>query len=185
MLTIKTPQEIESMRRSGGILAAVLQQLSAAVRPGDTPQDMAALARHELSSLGVSSPFLGIPGPPPYPDVICISVNDAVQHSIPDSRPFQAGDVVNFDFGVTYDGMITDGGITVCIGGQPDADSDRLITGTRLALENAISVVQDGCRTGDISAAIEQTLRQHGLGIVRELTGHGVGHELHEDPDNL
>lgn len=183
MMTIKTDKEIESMRVSGRILATVLELLRNEAKPGRTPKDMAALAKQELDRLGATSPFLGVPGPPPFPDVICISVNDAVQHSIPDDRPFKQGDVVNLDFGATYEGMITDGGITICIGNRPDADSVRLINGTQRALEEALAIVKDGCHVGDISAVIEATLRSYKLGIVRELTGHGVGYELHEDPD--
>lgn len=168
------------MRHGGRILATVLALLSQEAQPGATPRDMSFLAKRELQRLGGKQAFLGQPGPPPYPDIICISVNDAVQHSIPDDRPFEAGDVVNFDFGVTYKNMVTDSGITVCIGGEAAADTTRLINGTRLALDQALSVVHDGCHVGDISAAIEQTLRQHQLGIVRELTGHGVGYQLHE-----
>jgi methionyl aminopeptidase len=183
-MTIKTAEDIESMRQGGRILARVLELLRKEAQPGTTPRDMAFLAKKELQRLGGKPAFLGVPGPPPYPDIICISVNDAVQHSIPDDRPFEAGDVVNFDFGVTYNRMVTDGGITVCIGGSPDPDSARLITGTEEALKNALTVVHDGCHVGDISAVIGQTLNQYSLGIVRELTGHGVGYQLHEDgPD--
>lgn len=183
-MTIKTAEDITAMRQSGRILATVLELLRKEARPGATPKDMAFLAKREMERLGGKPAFLGVPGPPPYPDIICISVNDAVQHSIPDDRPFEAGDVVNFDFGVTYNHMITDGGITVCIGGNADPNAKRLLDGTGQALENALKVVRDGCHVGDISAVIGQTLHQHGLGIVRELTGHGVGYQLHEDgPD--
>ena len=182
-MTIKTAKEITAMRESGRMLATVLELLRIEAKPGLSPRDMATIAEQELQRLGVTSPFLGVPGPPPYPDVICISVNDAVQHSIPSNQPFKAGDVVNFDFGVTYDDMITDGGITVCIGNRPTADAARLIHGTQHALEHALTVVKDGVHVGDISAIIEETLRSYKLGIVRELTGHGVGYELHEDPD--
>jgi methionyl aminopeptidase len=185
MLTIKTAKEIESMRKGGRILATVLELLRKEAKPGTTPKDMAIIAKQELLRLGGKPAFLGVPGPPPYPDIICISVNDAVQHSIPDNRPFESGDVVNFDFGVTCNYMITDGGITVCIGDDTDADTARLITGTRCALDQALGVVRDGCRGGDISAVIEQTLRQYNLGIVRKLSGHGVGYELHEDEPDI
>jgi methionyl aminopeptidase len=135
-----------------------------------------------MERLGGEPAFLGV-GYPKYPDIICISVNDQVQHSIPNDRPFEAGDVVNFDFGVRYGGMITDAGISVCVDDQPNADSLRLLKGTEQALKAGLSVVRAGCHVGDISAAIERVLRKHRLGIVRELVGHGVGHELHEDPE--
>lgn len=179
-LAIKSPTEIESMRQSGKMLAQVLQTMKRECRPGVSPVQMAAIAKQELMTLGGEPAFLGFHG---YPDVICISVNDQVQHSIPSDRPFEQGDIVNFDFGVRYKNMITDAGITVCVGDKTTADSARLIKGTNQALQDALRVVKHGCAVGDISAVIERTLRKYKLGIVRELVGHGVGHALHEDPE--
>jgi methionyl aminopeptidase len=98
---------------------------------------------------------------------------------------FIDGDIVNFDFGVTYEGMVTDAGISVSIGGPEKADKagKRLLEGTERALYAGLDQVRDGARVGDISAAVEAVLRSYNLGIVRELVGHGVGHELHEDPE--
>lgn len=179
-MVIKTPSEIEAMRESGRMLGTILELLHKQGKPGLTPKDMSAIAKKELRALGGEPAFLGFYG---YPDIICISVNDKVQHSIPDNRPFETGDVVNYDFGVRYKGMITDGGITVCIGERCAEDTMRLIEGTKRALYDGINVVKAGCKVGDISAAIEKTLKKYHLGIVRELVGHGVGHELHEDPE--
>jgi methionyl aminopeptidase len=184
MITIKTDAEIAAMRTGGRILAQVLELMRQTCAPGVTPQEMSALAKAELKRLGGEPAFLGYMGSfSPFPDIICISVNDQVQHSIPDDRPFQAGDVVNFDFGVTYGGMVTDGGITVCVGGKTNPDTARLLKGTARALQDALGVVRPGVRVGDISATIERTLRKYRLGIVRELVGHGVGHALHEEPE--
>lgn len=180
MITAKTPAEIDAMRESGRMLATVLQVMRQKVAPGMTPKDMSALAMKELKALGGEPAFLGFYG---YPDIICISVNNQVQHSIPSSIPFAAGDVVNFDFGVRYKGMITDGGITVAVGNKTTADTKRLIEGTERALYAGLDVVKDGVRVGDVSAVIESTLRKYKLGIVKELVGHGVGYELHEDPE--
>ncbi len=181
---VKTDQEIAAMRESGRILATVLERIRQECTAGKTPKDMAQLASKELKRLGGESVFLGYQGHrSPYPDIICISVNDQVQHSIPDNRQFLAGDVVNFDFGVKYRGMVTDAGITVCVDGKTTPDTARLLKGTERALYDGLKVVRQGCHVGDVSAAIERTLRTHKLGIVRELVGHGVGHELHEDPE--
>ena len=180
MMTVKTEDEIVQMRESGRMLAVVLEILRAEVKAGLTPKDMSAIAKRELQKLGGEPAFLGFHG---FPDVICISVNEQVQHSIPGSRPFEDGDVVNFDFGVRYKGMITDGGITVCIGDKLTPDTKRLIQGTERALQAGIGAVRAGARVGDVSAAIERVLRKHKLGIVRELVGHGVGYELHEEPE--
>lgn len=180
MITIKNPEEIEAMRQAGRMLALVLEEMRATAKAGMTPKDMSVLARKKLQELGGEPAFLGFHG---YPDVICISVNNQVQHSIPNAIPFNDGDVVNFDFGVKYKGMVTDGGITICIGNSFTPDTKRLITGTERALQEALSVVRDGVRVGDVSAVIERTLRKYQLGIVQELVGHGVGYELHEDPE--
>jgi len=180
MSTIKTEAEVQAIRESGRMLATVLELLRKKAAPGLSPKDMSAIAQAELQALGGEAPFKGFYG---YPDIICISVNNQVQHSIPDNNPFKAGDVVNFDFGVKYKGMITDAGITVCIAGKTTPDTARLIKGTEQALYDGLAVVKQGCHVGDISAAIERTLRKYRLGIVRELVGHGVGNELHEDPE--
>jgi methionyl aminopeptidase len=180
MSTVKTPPEIEAMRKSGHILASVLQLIKREVKAGMTPKDISRMAAGELDRLGGIASFKGFEG---YPDIICISTNNEVQHSIPSDIPFHNGDIVNFDFGVTYDGMVTDAGISLCIGGKPDKAGKRLLEGTERALYAGLDVVRDGVRIGDISAAIEKVLHAYDLGIVRELVGHGVGHELHEDPE--
>ena len=179
-IRLKTDAEITAMREGGRMLATVLELMREKAKPGLSPKDMSALAAEELKRLGGEPAFKGFFG---YPDIICISVNDQVQHSIPHERPFEKGDIVNFDFGVRYKGMITDGGITICIGDALTPDTKRLLQGTEKALEAAINMVRAGVRVGDISATIERVLRKHKLGIVRELVGHGVGHELHEEPE--
>ena len=182
MITTKKPDEIAAMREGGRMLAAILQIMRTKAAPGLTPKDMSALAARELKALGGEPAFLGFYG---YPDIICISVNNQVQHSIPSTIPFKAGDVVNFDFGVRYKGLITDAGITIAIDNKTTPDTKRLLDGTERALYDGLSVVKDGARVGDISAAIEATLRKYKLGIVRELVGHGVGYELHEDEPEI
>ena len=177
---IKTELEIASMREGGKMLASVLDFLSRQTIDGCTPKDMANLANHELQKLGGEPAFLGYHG---FPDVICISVNNQVQHSIPTGKPMKRGDVVNYDFGVRYKNMVTDGGISICVGNQPSEAAKRLLTGTERALDSGLNIVKAGCRVGDISAAIEAALKKYRLGIVRELVGHGVGHKLHEEPE--
>jgi methionyl aminopeptidase len=179
MTRVKTAEEIANMRESGRMLAIVLRELQRKTKAGVTPQEMSALAAAELKALGGEPAFKGYHG---YPDIICISVNDQVQHSIPSNRPLEEGDVVNYDFGVRYRGMITDSGITVGVGKIGKAEQ-RLLDGTARALDAGISVVKAGVRVGELSAAIEEVLKKHRLGIVQELVGHGVGHELHEEPN--
>jgi methionyl aminopeptidase len=176
-----TADEIAAMRESGRMLATVLEVIRREVTAGMTPKDVSALAARELKSLGGNAPFKGFEG---YPDIIC-STNNEVQHCIPNDVPFKDGDIVNFDFGVEYQGMITDSGTSLSIGGleKADAAGKRLLEGTERALYAGIDQVRDGAHVGDISAAIQQVLQAYQLGIVRELVGHGVGRHLHEEPD--
>lgn len=178
---IKTKAEIASMRESGRMLASVLRLLRGKVEPGMSTKQLADIARQELAALGGEASFLGYQG---FPDVICISVNEEVVHGIPRANKIIAeGDIVGLDFGVTYRGMITDGAISV-IAGKPLRKGDAdLVNRTRQALEVGIGAVADQVRTGDIGAAIEEYLGRYPYGIVRDLVGHGVGHEVHEDPN--
>lgn len=161
------------------MLAAVLAHLEKNTVAGSSPKDMSRLASEKLKLLGGKPAFLGYHG---YPDIICISVNNQVQHSIPSDKPFNEGDIVNYDFGVLHKDMITDGGITVGVGNISN-QAQRLISGTREALYAGLDVIRDGCHVGDVSSAIEMVLRKYKLGIVRELVGHGVGYKLHESPE--
>jgi methionyl aminopeptidase len=184
MNRIKTQIEIDRIRISGRILATVLDRLEQDIRPGMTTMDLDMIARKELKGLGGNAPFLGyVPGAgtPPFPGVICISVNDEIVHGIPGSRVIESGDIVGLDFGVEYKGMITDGARTLAVGNVTTA-TQRLLNATSQALSRGIAQAVAGNRVGDISNAIETRLRADKLGIVRELSGHGVGHELHEDP---
>ena len=183
MIRIKTEKEIIAMRASGKMLATILELMRTSAVAGITPKQLSNIAAQKLKELGGTPSFLGYGGHPPFPDVICISVNDQVQHCVPNDVPLEDGDIVNFDFGVTYGGMITDAGISVCIGGDPSTNNKRLLDGTEQALYAAIDIVRPGVKIGDISACIEKVLKKHRLGIVRELVGHGVGHTLHEDPE--
>lgn len=178
---VKTPSEIVAMRESGHMLAAVLEFLHPLTVPGVTTKELANRAAAELNSLGGEAAFKGYQG---FPDVICISVNDEVVHGIPSTeRVLAEGDIVGLDFGVRYRGMTTDGAISVIAGKPLKASHKKLLDITRQSLEAGIAVVKGGVRTGDIGAAVEAVLQPMGYGIVRDLVGHGVGHELHEDPN--
>lgn len=182
---IKTDAEIQAMRESGAMLTRVLDVMVANAKPGISGKELAAIAGKELKALGGEPAFLGVKGMRGYPDfpsVICISIAEEVQHGIPSERVLAEGDAVNFDFGVRYKGMITDAGRTVAVGQVTD-DVQRLIDGASSALKAGLAQVKDGAYVDDISGAIEDVLEQHGLGIVLELVGHGVGHELHESPE--
>lgn len=177
---IKTPSEIADMRVSGRILAGVLAAIRQYVQPGVTQKDVSALAARELKSLGGLPVFLNYQG---YPDIICVSVNDAVVHGIPTNQAFKEGDVAGFDFGVSYNGMITDSAFSMVVGSANDQAKSRLVRVTEEALSAGIKTLRDKVRVGDIGATVSRVLDRHHYGIVRDLVGHGVGHRLHEDPD--
>ncbi len=178
---VKTATEIQAMRDSGRILATVLQALRLQVVPGLSTKQLADHAAQELKALGGQASFLGYQG---FPDVICISVNNEVVHGIPrTSKLIADGDIVGLDFGVTYKGMITDAAISVIAGRPKQKGHIDLVKRTEQALEIGIGAVHDQVRTGDIGAAIENSLKKYPYGIVQDLVGHGVGHHVHEDPN--
>jgi len=177
---IKTAQEIKDMRMSGSINGKILSLVQKNTQVGMTTKDMANIAATELKRLGGEAPFLGYYG---FTDIICISINDEVIHGIPDDRHIiKNGDIVSIDFGVKYNGMITDAARTFVVGNTSSAER-LLIQKTEEALMAGISVVKSNTRVGDIANSIETVLRKANLGIVKDYVGHAVGHEIHEDPN--
>lgn len=178
---IKTQDEIQRMRISGKMLAGVLAVLAKNIESGMTGLDVSSLAKQELKALGGRPAFLGYMG---FPDVICISVNEEVVHGIPNNHEFQTGDLVGLDFGVNYEGMITDSAQTIIVGGKTGkSKKERLVKVTHEALLAGIDLVSHGVHVGDLGSAIEKKLKLHNFGIVRNLVGHGVGHHVHEEPN--
>lgn len=178
---IKTPAEIEAIRESGRMLATVLKFTKAAIEPGVSTKDLAIIAKEELKKLGGAPAFLGYYG---FPDVICISVNEEIVHGIP--RPdkiLRSGDIVSLDFGVTYRGMITDSAISAFAGKPRNKQEQQLVSVTETSLQAGIDSLHDGVQVGTIANAVESVIKPYKYGIVRDLVGHGVGHELHEDPN--
>lgn len=178
---IKTDAEIEAMRKSGAILAEVLDEIEKVIAPGMTGKDIDEIARREAKARGGKTPFHGY-GNPPFPGAICVSLNDEVEHGVPRDIEIVDGDIVSLDFGILYDGMISDSGRTLAIGDIP-GKTRKLLEATEQALYAGIDVVKEGVKVGDISAAVEKVLKKGKYGIIRELVGHGVGHDLHEDPN--
>lgn len=178
---VKTAEEIVAMRESGRMLATVLKVVGDKVVPGISTKDLANIAKQELKALGGQPPFLGYYG---FPDVICISVNEEIVHGIPRAdKILNDGDILSLDFGVTYRGMITDSAISLFVGKPRNRQEKQLLAVTEASLYAGIEVISDGVKVGTISQAVEDTIRPHHYGIVRDLVGHGVGHELHEDPN--
>ena len=179
---VKTPREIDAMRESGRMLAHVLKVIDETVEPGQTGKEISRLARQELKALGGKPAFFGYQG---FPDVICISINDEVVHGIPNDEEFAEGDLIGFDFGVDYKGMITDAAFSKLIGGKGTREATDLLNTTKRSLDAAIKVIKAGARIGDISEAVQNVLDAGKYGIIRDMAGHGVGHYIHEDPNIL
>jgi len=185
MITKKTPEEIETLRTAGGILAKMLKTLAKESVPGMSTLDLDDRAMELIEEYGVEPALLGYHpefAPTPYPAAICISVNNCVQHGIPSSDVIlKEGDVVNLDMSIGYNGMIVDSGITVGVGVISDTDR-KLIAATQEALAHAIKEAKPGNHIGDISHVIETFIKSRGFSCVEVLCGHGVGYKIHEEP---
>lgn len=180
MVTIKTQEEIDNMRVSGGILENVLKVVIESTKAGMSTKDLADIAAQQLGKHDAKPVFLNYYG---FPHVLCVSVNDEVIHGIPRAKHIvNEGDLVSIDFGVNYKGMITDAARTYVVGNTNSANK-LLMEKTEQALLEGISVVKNNTHLGDVGAKIESVLRSAKLGIVRDYVGHGVGHELHEEPN--
>jgi len=179
---VKTAAEFRAIRIAGQMLATVLKVVAAAAEPKITTKALADVAAKELKSLGGKPAFLGHEG---FPDVICISVNEEIVHGIPSTKKvIQNGDIIGLDFGVSYEGLLTDGAISVIVGETSDAAVKKLIEVTKNSLEAGIAAVHDKVRVGDISTVIERAIQSQGrYGIPKELVGHGIGRYLWEEPN--
>ena len=179
MISIKSAREIEFMRAAGEITAEALIVTGEAVRPGVTTRELDAIARRCIEKRGASPSFLGYHG---YPASICASVNDEVVHGIPGDRVLKEGDIVSIDLGAKYRGYHGDSSRTFAVG-QIAAETQRLIRVTEQAFTAGMNAFQAGERLQAISAAVQKTAESAGFSVVRELVGHGIGQNLHEDPN--
>lgn len=178
---VKSTDEIASIRESGRMLGTVLNTLVKAAEPGMTTLELNNIAAEELKKLGGEPSFLGYQG---FPAVLCVSLNEEVVHGIPSNkRVIAVGDIVSMDFGVTYRGMVSDAARSVIAGKAKQQRHVELVRYTLSSLDAGIQSVHHQVRTGDIGASIQAVLEKYHYGIVRDLVGHGVGHELHEDPN--
>jgi methionyl aminopeptidase len=177
-IIIKSDQEIAIMRQAGRIVAAVLEILAAEVRPGLIIKELDTIVRDEFQRRGAVPTFLGYLG---YPACVCVSINDQVVHGIPGDRRLQEGDVVSIDLGATYQGFVADSALTVSVG-PCSPQAQRLIDATYQSLQQGIRSACPGARLGEVSHAIQTHAESHGYSVVREYVGHGVGREMHEEP---
>lgn len=184
MIIIKTDSEIERLRRGGPVLAHILREVAAAVRPGATTGELDVLARKLISEAGHTPAFLGYKpegADRPYPAALITSVNEEVVHGVPGGRVLKEGDIISLDLGFNFEGVFLDHAITVPVG-EIGAKDKELLSVTKAALEEGIEAIQmPGATVGDIGHAIESSIPKK-YGIVRTLSGHGVGRAIHEDP---
>jgi methionyl aminopeptidase len=178
MVVCRTKEEIEKIRRAGRIVAEVLRDLREMAQPGVTTRELDRYAEAKIRARGGIPTFKGYRG---FPASICTSINEEVVHGIPSDRKLCAGDIVGIDCGVTLDGYVADAAITVPVG-EVSEEVQRLLRVTEEALYRAIEQARVGNRLYDISYAVQSYAEAHGYSVVRDFCGHGVGRQMHEDP---
>jgi len=182
MVTRKSRREIEKMRTAGRIVAEVLALVESELRPGVSTGHLDRLAERHIRSAGAVPSFKGYGHRSnPFPGSLCISLDDEVVHGIPGERLIRAGQIVSVDAGAIYDGWHGDGARTFVVG-EASAEVVKLVDTTRLAMMAGIAAAVPGANLGDISAAIEDAATPGGYGIVRQFVGHGIGTEMHQEP---
>ena len=178
MIELKSEREIDLMREAGRMVSKVLEELEEFMVPGITTQELDEKAEKFIYALGGEPAFKGYRG---YPASICASVNEEVVHGIPGRRVLKEGDIVGIDVGVRYQGYYGDSAVTFPIG-SIDPESEKLLRVTYQALFRGIGVAVAGNRIGDIAAIVQQTAESNGYSVVRDFVGHGIGSQMHQDP---
>ena len=178
MITLKTREQIERMRKAGRVTAGALDAVSRAVRVGVTTKELDAIAEDYIRSHGGIPSFKGYNG---FPGSICASVNEEVVHGIPSNRKLKEGDIIGVDTGVILDGWQGDSARTFMVGKVSD-EAKHLIDVTQQSFFQALEVCRQGNRIGDIGHAVQSYAEANGCSVVRDLCGHGIGREMHEDP---
>jgi methionyl aminopeptidase len=180
MIILKSPDEVAKMRVAGSIVADTIDTVLASVGPGVSTADLDAVAEAFIRERKATPSFKGYRG---FPASICASLNDEVVHGIPSpKRILKEGDVLSLDFGAIWDGYHADSAVTVFVGEPPSAEAEKLVRVTEEALEAGISQIRPGGRLSDISHAVQQVVEGAGFSVIREYVGHGIGRNLHEDP---
>lgn len=183
MIFLKTEDEIELMRAANQLVSKTHAELARSIRPGVTTAQLDKIAEEFIRDHGAQPTFKGFPNPygTPFPASICASVNDEVVHGIPNDRVLQDGDIVSIDCGVLLEGFNGDSCYTFCVG-EVSVELRNLLKTTKESLYLGIDAALNGKRIGDIGYAVQTHCEKAGYGVVREFVGHGIGHEMHEDP---
>jgi methionyl aminopeptidase len=186
VIVYKSPDEIDKMRRAGRIVAGTIDRVLAAVHPNVTTAELDDVAETYIREQGATPSFKGYgagSGRVPFPASICTSINQEIVHGIPSNeRTVAEGDLLKLDFGAIWEGFHGDSAVTVIVGEPASAEADKLVRVTEEALEAGIAQIRPGGRLSDVGAAVEQVARGAGFEVVREYVGHGIGRNLHEDP---
>lgn len=181
MISIKTPEEIKTMAEGGKMLSEIMKELEKKVQPGITTRELNRVAETLIFKSGGKPSFKGYEG---YPAALCTSINEEIVHAVPSDRILKEGDMLSLDLGILYRGFHTDMAITVSVG-RIDLESARLIRVSKKALKRGIKKARPGNTFGDIGNTIQRYVESQGFNVVRDLCGHGIGKELHEDPKIL
>jgi methionyl aminopeptidase len=187
MIKLKNDYDIEMIAQSGRILAEVLEKICKKAQPDVSLKSLEYSARRLIKKAGAKPAFLGYQpesGSRPFPAALCLSINEQIVHGLPSAYKLRSGDLLKIDLGVNYRGYFSDAALTIGIG-EISTSARKLIKTTQDALTAAIKTAQPGGHLGDIGAIIENTIVKNGFSVIKELTGHGVGFELHEDPTIL
>ena len=178
MIIRKTPEQVDSMARAGEILVRCLKMLESKTRPGVSTADLDEAAERFIRSQDATPAFKGYRG---FPGSICASPNSMVVHGIPGPEPLKRGDLLSIDVGVVKDGWVADAAMTVPVG-PIDSEAQRLLDTTKASLFDAVEQMRPGNHLGDVSAAVQRRVEADGFSVIRTLVGHGIGRDMHEDP---
>jgi len=190
MISIKTPEEIKIMSEGGKILAQIIKELGKEVKSGTTTKTLDRLAESLIFKHGGECSFKNYnvqddsSQKRPYPSCLCTSINEEIVHAVPSVRELKEGDIISLDLGIKHKGFHTDMAVTLPVG-KIDSETERLMNVTKKSLEIGIGKIKPSNRIGDISRAIQKYIESNGFNVVRELCGHGIGREIHEDPEIL
>ncbi len=183
MIFLKTEDEIELLRAANQLVAKALAEVGRAIKPGVTTSELDRIADEFIRDHGAVPTFKGFPNPygSPFPASICTSVNDCVVHGVPNGEPLKEGDIVSVDCGTLLNGYNGDSCYTFCVG-EVSPEVKELLKVTKESLYLGIQAALPGRRIGDVSSAVQEHCEKAGFGVVREFVGHGIGREMHEDP---